>query len=102
MPEQSEGVLDQLRRSNRRWKRLALASLAMLVLAVAGWMATAVLQMRQAAAARDEAEQARQEAVRLHEAEKAARQQAQQILYFSHIALAEKELAQSGRKGEKP
>src|SRR5262245_62173842 len=87
MPGPPDAMLDQLRRSNRRWKRLALASLAVLALAVVGWMATAVVQERQTAAARSEAEVAKREADRVRAAERYAKRQAQQALYFTRLAL---------------
>jgi hypothetical protein len=73
MPEpQTEVLIEQLRRANRRWKMLALGTLAALLLAVVGVVAIANVQASRARAAaveareeaRRQAEQAREQADR--------------------------------------
>jgi hypothetical protein len=61
----SQELLEAVRRleqSNRRWRRLALSLAAILTLVLVAGVAIGVAQQRRAAAARDQAEQARQAA----------------------------------------
>jgi hypothetical protein len=87
--------IDQLRRANRRWRRIALCALSALVLVLGGWAATTGVQLRQARDARVAAEQARQEAEQ-------ARQETRRALYASQILLAQKAFADGVEKGQKP
>jgi hypothetical protein len=88
--------------ADRRWKATALVALAALVLALAGWAATAAVQWRQVRAAQEQAEKAREEADRARREERRARDRAEQALYASRIQLAEKAFADGLRKAEKP
>jgi hypothetical protein len=62
MAESATEVIERMRRSNRRWKVLAIGSWAILGLAVVFAFTSAQLLWRQAEAARHEAELARHQA----------------------------------------
>jgi hypothetical protein len=98
----TEPNAEQLLRASRRWRRIALVALTALVLAVAGWSATAVVQWRQMRAAQEQAEKAKEDADRARDAERQARERAEQALYASQIHLAEKAFADGLQKAEKP
>jgi hypothetical protein len=128
---QTDALINLLRRSNRRWKAIALGTITLLVLAVAGLATLSAVQASRAWAAAEDArmaaEKARlqaeqavrealQEAERALQAEKGAWQQAdkalqqaeeakkdtKRLLYLETIRLAERALDQAGRGGEKP
>jgi hypothetical protein len=86
----SEALVVQL----TRWKRIAIAAVIALALAVTGWVLTATMQSRQVREALARAERAEQEAER-------ARDQAERILYASQIQMAQKEFLDAG-KDKKP
>jgi hypothetical protein len=92
---QTLSMIDRLERARRRWKRLALGGLAALLLVCSLGVTTVVSQRQQIRAEHERAEQALQEA-------EAQKDQAQRALYFSHIALAERELAASERRENNP
>ena len=83
---QALAMIDRLERARRRWKSLAVAALAALLLVGSWGVTNAVSQRQQIRAEHERAEQA------LREAE-AQRDQAERALYFRHIALAEREWA---------
>jgi len=89
-------LINQWERAHRRWKRLALGAMAalLLVLPVAG--VTAVFQWQQIRTEQERTERASQEAEVL-------RDQVRRTLYYSQIALAERELAAGiQRRDNKP
>jgi hypothetical protein len=86
----SEALLVQL----TRWKRIALAALLGLVLAVTGWVVTVTVQSRRVQEALARAQRAEQQAER-------ARDQAERIRYASQIQMAQKEFLDAG-KDKKP
>jgi hypothetical protein len=107
MPEpQADARIDQLMRANRRWKFLALGTLAALVLAIVGLTTYTVLQAARARAgaeaARAEAEQVRQETKEALEDAARARRHAEQILYASHIQMAQQAWEEGARENMKP
>src|SRR5262249_36360349 len=111
MPDpHTDALIDQLRRTARFWKSLALGTVAVLVLAVAGLTAFAAVRAARSRAAEEaariEAEKARQKADQAERdrqaAEDRARQEAEQALYASRIGLAQKELAEGRREGSEP
>jgi hypothetical protein len=107
MPEpQADVLIDQLRRANRRWKFLALGTLAALVLAIVGLTTFTVGQAAQAraaeAAARAEAEQARQAARDALEDSARAKRRADQILYASNLQRAIQARDEGAREKQKP
>src|SRR5438445_1406822 len=83
---QTTTLIKRLERSSRCWKRLALGAMVALFMVLLTGAATIVSQRLQIQAEHQRTEQA------LREAE-AQREQAQRALYFSHIALAERERA---------
>jgi hypothetical protein len=91
----SEALLVQLTRSNRRWKRIAIAAVVGLVLAVTGWVVTVTVQSRQLREAQARAERAERETEQ-------AREAAERALYFSHIHLAQKAFQDALEKDKKP
>jgi hypothetical protein len=93
---QTLAMIGRLERARQLWKRLALGALAAL-LVVGSWGVPTILSQRQQIRAEHErAEQA------LRDAE-AQRDQAERALYFSHIALAEREwAAASNRPDDNP
>ena len=92
---QTLALIDRVERARRRWKRLALGALAALLLVCSLGVAAVVSQRQQVRAEHERAEQA------LREAE-AHREQSRQVLYFSHIALAEREWAARERREKNP
>ena len=107
MPEpQADALIDQLRRANRRWKLLALGTLAALVLAIVGLTTFAVVQAARAraaeATARAEAEQARQAAKDALEESARAKRHADQILFASHLQRAIQAMDEGAREKQKP
>ena len=92
---QTLALIDRVERARRRWKRLALGALAALLGAGSLGVPTIISQRQQIRAEHERAEQA------LREAE-AHREQARQALYFSHIALAEREWAARERRENNP
>jgi hypothetical protein len=102
---QADALIDRLRRGNRRWKAFALGTLVALVLA-AGAAAFAVLQVGRekgaTAAARTEAEQARQETKDALENAVRARSQLEQHIYAHHLQMAQQAREESARKRTKP
>jgi hypothetical protein len=82
MPEQqADAVIEQLKRANRRWKRLALGLLAAFVVAVAALAAFSAVQVNRARAAaedaRIQAEHARREVERAEQKERRAAEAAE-------------------------
>jgi hypothetical protein len=92
---QTLAMIDQLERARRRWKRLALGGLAALLLVCSLGFTAVHFQRQQIRAEHERAEQARKEA-------EAQKDQTQRALYFSHIALAEREWAASERRDKNP
>jgi len=88
---QTSTVINQLERTSRWWKRLALGALAALSMILLIGIAAVDSQRQQIRAEHERAEQA------LREAE-AQRNQAQRALYANHIALAEREWADASRR----
>jgi hypothetical protein len=88
--------------AGRRWKAVALAALAALVLSLVGWASTAAVQERQLRAAQEQAEEAKKEADRARHEERQARDRAEQALYVRQIELAARAFADDQRKAEKP
>jgi hypothetical protein len=88
---QTLAMIGRLERARRLWKRLALGAVAALFLVCSWGVPTIVSQRQQIWAEHERAEQA------LREAE-AQRDQAERALYFSHIALAEREWAAPGKR----
>jgi hypothetical protein len=98
-------LVERLRRDNRRWKRLALGALALLVVALV--VATALFAvhadrsaaaLRAAEEARRAEQEARQDAERRWGDVERAHEQVQRILYARSIELAARELEQAGPK----
>jgi hypothetical protein len=83
---QTNTLIKRLERSSRWWKRLALGAMFALVMVLLTGAVTIISQRQQIQAEHQQTEQA------LREAE-AQKDQAQRALYFSHIALAERERA---------
>jgi hypothetical protein len=79
---QTDALIDRLRRSSRRWKAIAIGTITLLVLAVAGMATLSAVQVSRERAAAEDARQAVQ-------AEREARQQADQAM-------------QAEREGRKP
>jgi len=107
MPEpQADILIDQLRRANRRWKILALGTLAALVLAIVGLTTFTVVQAARARdaekAARAEAEQSRQETKEALENAVRVRSQLEQHIYASRIQMAQQAWEENTRKQKKP
>jgi hypothetical protein len=92
---QTLAIIDRLERARRRWKRLALCGLVALLLVCSLGVTTVVCQRQQIRAEHERAQQA------LREAE-AQKDQARRALYFSHIALAEREWAANERRENNP
>jgi|SRR4051812_44818543 flagellar biosynthesis/type III secretory pathway M-ring protein FliF/YscJ len=103
---QADVLVDQLRRANRRWKLLALGTLAALVLAVVGLTTLTVARAARAraaeATARAEAEQARQAAKDALEESATAKRHADQILYASNLQRATQAWDEGAREKQKP
>jgi hypothetical protein len=105
MPEQqAEALIEQLKQSNRRWKRLAIGSLAAAVLAVAGLVAFAAEQtvrkraaIAQAEEALRQAEQAIQDRTAAHEEAQQALERAERALYASRLQRAQEALDEGRR-----
>jgi cytoskeletal protein RodZ len=104
-----DNLVEQLMRSRRRWRGIAIAALSSLILVIAGWIFTAAVQWRQVREEFARAEQATQEAQRSVEAEEQAKRKAEEALsraeralYASRIQMAEKEFADGIEKGKKP
>ncbi len=98
-------LIERLRRANRRWKRLALGSLALLVVVLVGAAVTIVAQANRSAAAlraADEArraeQEARQEAERQRGEAEGARDQVQRLMYLRDVELAAREWERVGSK----
>jgi hypothetical protein len=81
---QTHTLIERLERSSRWWKRLALGAMVSLFMVLLTAGATIVTQRQQIQAEHQRTEQA------LREADD-QRDQAQRALYYSHIALAERE-----------
>jgi flagellar biosynthesis/type III secretory pathway M-ring protein FliF/YscJ len=107
MPEpQAEVLIDQLRRANRRWKFLALGTIAALVLAIVGLTTFTVVQAARARAAaeaaRAEAERAQQEKKETLESAARAKRHADEILYASNIQMAQQAWKEGVGERKKP
>jgi hypothetical protein len=92
---QTDAVIHRLERARWWWKRLAVGALAALFMVLLIGAAVVGSRWQQIRAEHERAEQA------LREAE-TQRDQAQQALYFSHIALAEREWAANPRQENTP
>jgi uncharacterized protein (TIGR03067 family) len=97
---QTDALIDRLRRSNRRWKAVALGTIALLVLAVAGMATLSAVQVSRERAAAEEtrlvAEKARRQA---EQAEQEARQQADKALSLERTQEAVREFLQAAAVG---
>src|SRR5437016_2664514 len=97
---QTDALIDRLRRSSRRWKAIALGTIALLVLAVAGMAALSSVQVgRERAAAEDarmEAEKARRQA---EQAEQETRRQADKALSLERTQEAVRDFLQAAAGG---
>ena len=83
---QTSTLIKRLERSSRWWKGLALGAMVALVMVLLTGTATIISQRQQIQAEHQRTEQALREAA-------AQKDQAQRALYFSHMALAERERA---------
>src|SRR5215831_9064998 len=92
---QTLAMIERLERARRWWKRLALGALLALLLVFWFGVTTVASQRQQIRAEHERAEQAIREA-------EAQRDQARRALYFSHIALAEREWAARERRENNP
>lgn len=92
---QAQAVIDQLKRANKQWKRLAFAALSVLTLVIAVGAVIGVYQRVQLRTERERAEQAMQEA-------QMQKDQAQRELYLRHIAMAEKAWDARQQQEEEP
>jgi len=93
----------------RRWKRIALVALTSLVLVIAGWTYTAVMQARQLREALErveqigqEAAQSREEATEAGKELEKAKAHAEMLLYFSRLQAAQNEFLDRTDGSERP
>jgi hypothetical protein len=96
MPDRN--LAESLRRAVRFWRMLAIVSWIVLALGALGAIGLSAVHRDQVLRAAQAATEAREEAEKARAAETRAKERAEQMLYLSRIALAQKEMEQGEKK----